>query len=553
MADTFLTAIEEAEAAKLIAPERSLRQTHYAFTHELIRSTLLGALSVPRRQRLHATVAQAVQTTHGASLGGHVEAIAHHLYEAGPAASDTDTIRFLTLAGDRAVETGAVEGGLQHLQRALSLVAEDDLDTRATLLWKSGLAHRSLGQLTTAIHDWESALALRETGGDHEAIAGLCLELAHSYVWTGQGAQGAGVARRGLAIVGPEPSSSRCRLLGSLGWSLSMAGEFEAADPIMRDALTMANTLGEVQRGELLLLGSWHYYLCMRRREQADACRQAAELLRPTRDLGKIGEALVNLQMACIQTGRPGDVAETEEETRTLAERLGRFDIQVLRWYSEAQRDWLLHGDLDRLDAGLARAVEVAGAWRWLAEGNQAQALLWRGQLEAASEQARVSFAHEPKVGTLTGIGWAMVFLYECSMGRREPALALLGEHAAGLPMSGRLNPVGSWTALFKVVEGLAVLGESERAAALHPLVVEALATESVVTFDASHLIQTVAGIAAAAGRQWDVAETHYQVAIRLADDMPFISERADARSLARAAAGGPRRAGGSAPGQDAA
>jgi len=309
-----------------------------------------------------------------------------------------------------------------------------------------------------------------------------------------------------------------------------MAGDFEAADPILRDALTMASTLGDEQRGELLLLGSWHYYLCMRRREQADACRQASELLRPTRDLAKIGEALVNLQMACIQIGRPRDVARTEEETRALAERLGRFDIKVLRWYSEAQRDWMLGADLDHLDVWLGRVAEVAGAWRWLAEGSQAQALLWRGNLEAAHEQAKVAFAHEPPVGTLTGIGWAMVFLCECSAGKRDAALARLAEHTAGLPRPGRLNTLGSWTALFKVIEGLAILGEREAAAAFHPLVVEALAIETVVTFDASHLLETVAGIAAAAGGQWDVAERHYQTAIRQADEMPFISEQAEAR-----------------------
>jgi tetratricopeptide (TPR) repeat protein len=298
----------------------------------------------------------------------------------------------------------------------------------------------------------------------------------------------------------------------------------------MRDALTMASTLGDVQRGELLLLGSWHYYLCMRRREQADACRQASELLRPTRDLAKLGEALVNLQMACIQIGRPRDVARTEEETRTLAERLGRFDIKVLRWYSEAQRDWMLDADLDRLDVWLGRVAEVAGAWRWLAEGSQAQALLWRGNLEAAHEQARVSLGNEPPIGTLTGIGWAMVFLCDCSAGHREAALSRLAERSAGLPRPGRLNTLGSWTALFKVIEGLAILGEREAAAAFYPLVVEALAIETVVTFDASHLLETVAGIAAAAGGQWDVAERHYRTAMRQADEMPFISEQAEAR-----------------------
>jgi tetratricopeptide (TPR) repeat protein len=47
---------------------------------------------------------------------------------------------------------------------------------------------------------------------------------------------------------------------------------------------------------------------------------------------------------------------------------------------------------------------------------------------------------------------------------------------------------------------------------------------------DVSHLLEIVAGIAAAAGQQWDAAEAHYQTALRLADEMPFISEQAEAR-----------------------
>ena len=146
------------------------------------------------------------------------------------------------------------------------------------------------------------------------------------------------------------------------------------------------------------------------------------------------------------------------------------------------------------------------------------------------AERARLSFEHEPKVGTLTGIGWVMVFLCECVAARREPGLSLLAEHTDGLPRAGRLNTIGSWTAMFKIIEGLAVLGQLDQAATFYPLVVEALAAETVVTFDASHLLETVAGIAAAAGDGWDVAETHYQTAIRLADEMPFISEQAEAR-----------------------
>jgi tetratricopeptide (TPR) repeat protein len=529
--DAFLDAIEEAEAARLITSERAGRQTRYVFTHEIVRSTLLSSLSLPRRQRIEARVAKTIQTLYQAHLTDHAAAIAHHLYEAGPAADETETIRFLTLASDQSVAAGGFEKGLRLIEQALSMVHGGDLRTGVALRLKYGLARRSLGQLFEAIDAWEAALRLGEGGVDPGATAALCHELAHSYAWTGQPALGARAARRALAALGPEASSNRCRLLADLGWSLSIGCDFESADPIMRDAIAMAHTLGDDQLlGESLLLNSWHYYLCMRRREQADACRHAVELLRPTGDIAKLGEALANIQMACIQLGRPHDIARTEEETRTLAERLGRFDIRSHQLFSETERDWLITGDLDSLDVALRQVEGVAGAWQWIAEACQSQLLVWRGRLEAATDRARTSLSHEPDGGTHTGFGWGMLFLCECTAGQRERALTLLDEHAGHLPRTGRLNTIGSWYALFKVIEGLAVVGESQRAAAFYPIVVEALAAETVVTFDSSHLLETVAGIAAAAGGEWDAAEAHYRTALRLAGEMPFISEQAEAR-----------------------
>ena len=56
------------------------------------------------------------------------------------------------------------------------------------------------------------------------------------------------------------------------------------------------------------------------------------------------------------------------------------------------------------------------------------------------------------------------------------------------------------------------------------------MATESLVAFDGSRLLETVAGMAAAAGEDWSVAEGHFRSAIAQADEIPFRSEQAEAR-----------------------
>ena len=58
----------------------------------------------------------------------------------------------------------------------------------------------------------------------------------------------------------------------------------------------------------------------------------------------------------------------------------------------------------------------------------------------------------------------------------------------------------------------------------------EAIATDTVVTIDASRLLRTIAGIAAAAGRRWEEAQNHFEAALRLAAEIPFRSEQAGAR-----------------------
>ncbi|HEX9564997.1 MAG TPA: AAA family ATPase, partial [Gemmatimonadaceae bacterium] len=529
--EDFLNAVEEAERARLISAIRGSRQPRYSFTHELIRSALLAGISLPRRQRLHAKAAKVMESAYGVALPGHAPEMAYHLYEAGPTGDDAQAIHFLSLASDQAIATGALQTGLDSIARALSIAQPDDGRTRARLLWKHGLARRNVGQLMEAIADWEAALPLCDPAEDRLLIASICQDLAHGYAWTGQGMSGVAAARRGLEVLAPGDTSQRCRLTGSLGWNHALACDFESADPILRDALEMAEQLADVQLvGEALLLNSWHYYLCMRRREQADACQRAAELLRPSQDVGKLGEALVNFQMASNQIGRPGDIAATELEARTLAERLGRFDIRVHQLYSETQRDWMLAANLDALEQGFRRVEEVSGAWRWVAEGSLSQLYLWRGDLDAATAVAQAAVSHEPPGTTHTGFGWSMVFLCDSLSGRRDDALRLLQQRDEQLPNIGRLNTIGAWSALFKVVEGLVALGELEQAAALYPLVVEGMATESVVAFDGSHLLETVAAIAASAAADWSVAGSHFESAIRVADAMPFVSERSEAR-----------------------
>ena len=286
--------------------------------------------------------------------------------------------------------------------------------------------------------------------------------------------------------------------------------------------------------GETLLLRAFFFLTTNRRHEHMDAIQRALPLLRATGDLGRLAEALGQQQYASVWIGRLGDVALFADETQALGARLGLRQVECAAVMAAGLRDWATAPDLDNLDDSLQRRAaltsEMGGGLRWMDEAAHARAALWRGSLDAAREHARTSLAHEPLGIYKTGLGWSGLFLCECMLGNVAPALELLDAHHDGLPRRGVLNSEGAWQALFNVVEGLAVVGEQDRAAALHPLMLEAIETGTVVTFEADHLVETLAGVAAAAGRQWQDAETHYQTALRLAEELPFISEQAEAR-----------------------
>jgi hypothetical protein len=80
------------------------------------------------------------------------------------------------------------------------------------------------------------------------------------------------------------------------------------------------------------------------------------------------------------------------------------------------------------------------------------------------------------------------------------------------------------------VIEGLVMLGEQSQAAQLYPLARELIGTGAVVLWPIFRMTHTIAGVAAAAARQWDAAEEHFQMAMQQAGSFPYRLEQAEIR-----------------------
>src|SRR5262249_18637880 len=150
---------------------------------------------------------------------------------------------------------------------------------------------------------------------------------------------------------------------------------------------------------------------------------------------------------------------------------------------------------------------------------------------------------------SIRGAGVGTLVRQMAYSGDHAGASALLQDKRAWLPRSGRPNPMGSWWMLALVLEGLVILGEPAQARELYPLARELVATGAVALWPILRFTQTVAGMAAAAARQWDASEQHFQTALRQAETVPHRLEQAEIRRfhammlLDRAAPGDRERA----------
>ena len=167
--DDILDAIEEAEGKHLIEDISQDRVARYRFVHEQIRQTLASGLSLPRRQRLHLRIADALESNYAATADQHASEIGHHLYQAGSTAEPVRTARYLTIAGERASAAFAFEDALRQYDLALSILKDQGEEaSRARLQGLRAIALQGAERIPDSLEALTAAVALApsRTGKD---------------------------------------------------------------------------------------------------------------------------------------------------------------------------------------------------------------------------------------------------------------------------------------------------------------------------------------------------------------------------------------------------
>ncbi|MCA1844269.1 MAG: hypothetical protein LC792_13995, partial [Actinobacteria bacterium] len=353
--DPLLDIVEAAERAGLIdAVDDDGAEDRFIFAHELIRQTVLGELSAPRRRRLHARAAEALERLHASALEPQAAAIANHLIEAGQAADPKRTFRYLCLAGRWALETAAFEEALTHLEAAASRMDAATPAERAELLSQLGTARRTNGQWIEAIATWWEAVDAYAALSQDEAAGRICADAAYSLIWAARFEEGLAMVERGIALLGDRVSATRATLLAHQGVLTALTGHpFEVGDGLIARALALADELDQpASRGSCLLAKSMHRLAWMHHLQFAEAALEAAELLKGAGSAWHEASALGFAAQGLVGAGRFKDARRVTAYLRPQAERIGHIPavLQCAR-VEHGQIGYAETGDLDALAA----------------------------------------------------------------------------------------------------------------------------------------------------------------------------------------------------------
>lgn len=527
--DAVLDAVEAAERAHLIEAEDASRDARYRFVHELIRQTLSGTLSLPRRQRLHLRIADAMERIYKDNLRALAPTMAHHLYQAGAAADSEKTVTWLAHAAKQAAAGTAFDEGLAHLDNALLLLPGAQSVRVGELHAARAEALLSLGQVPDAIAGFEQALSVFELNGEADHFAEVCRSLAALHSWIVQPDMAREVCRRGLALLAAKTSPAGVMLSGLMAVAAVLANDIETGLAAFAELQQVRLPPSPPVIRAAASLHTYFSFLCGELEAARQAGNEANHCCESDGDLwGQADIAWMRADVA-ISLGHIDEGLAVARSTIPLAERIGHWGAACFcNWFIYERR--VLDGDLEGA-AELAQVMEEYDRLHYVPWGVVGRVTLaniarLRGRVEEAEEWARR--ANIPERNHWGGYPHAALALTLAQAG--DPRLPqALSDALRFVPREGQPAPYGRWPTLSLVIEALAVAGRVDEVAALH-LVAEEMIRRGFALTKAAALPRTTAGIAAACAHDWTSAEVHHQTAIQQADTWPHLVCRPIAR-----------------------
>lgn len=516
--EELLDCLDEAERSHVVMSRAEGREAKVVFVHELIRQTLLGAIALPRRQRLHLRVAEAMEKVYADDLAPHAAGIAHHLYSAGAAADPEKTQEYLVMAGDRAMEGAAFAEALKYFEEACELGRPQPDTGRAGLLFRVGLARRSLGHLDEGLTAWRDALALYEAAGDLASVGAVTPEIGLQLAWAARWPEALEIAMRGLGALGDARTYDRARLQGIAAIALGWAGDYDGALEMIGQSIRIANDLGdEGLLGEALAIKTAHHFAYLEIEVAVETGKRAMALLEPSAALWNYASAAAFTAFAHYFAGDLDRAEKLGTEAVQLGVDIGHFAAQMFgersRFFTAACRaevgpDEFL--EMAKRDAALCRAAALP--FEAYSKCFEAMAHWRLGNWEEARRLADEAATEEPP-SALWGFAQGLRFVIAAAAGDRDRALEYAEQLEGFVPEAGRPFSNGISSIVLDLVEGGGALGLRRDDRRLYELALQVMDQGAVVRFDGVS-IEMLAGQAAEAAGLPDLAVEHFERAL---------------------------------------
>ena len=331
--DELFTVIEKAQQMGIIIPSSEGPERPFTFTHELVRQTLLADISAPRRQRWHASVAEAIERLNPDALKEHAGEIIDHLLKAGTFVDRQKLVRCLTLAGDSALDAAAFEEARSIFRTALSHHAAIDAKERAELLARLAMAESGLARWDTALANLRESLEVYIGVGDRDLIARSFSGLTDALIVAGRFEQAIETAHRGLSYLEGDLSVDRVLLLNGLSQALAWAEGYEPAHEALKEALNLASQLADPKLVARVVgvrsIINFHFFRLREAVEDGFQCKQLGGSDAPA---WQRAVQLRALYPSLAYLGRTEEAARVASELEPFARKTGQsFPIALCR------------------------------------------------------------------------------------------------------------------------------------------------------------------------------------------------------------------------------
>ena len=377
--DAVLDLLDEALDAQVLRERREAPGT-FEFNHALIRQTLYGELSTPRRVRLHRQIAVAIEEQ--GALETTLGELAYHCFHGAPGGDVEKAVAYATKAGDRAVHQAAHEEAARFFGmalEALDLVAEPDERRRAQLLIALGEANSRAGESDAAASALDQAMAIGRRLGD-APVLGRAVLVATTGRWTG------GVARPDLE--------------GLLDEAVALVGSSD-------DALQAR-----------LLAARATYELFIDQTRLAELAAQAVAAGRRSGDAGALARALNVWGWTLVGLDQRDELRATQEEIQQLAEQAGELELAhsslqslFIRAAHESDR-----AELHATAAQLTRQAEQSRSPFFLANADIVQGTMavLEGRYADADEYLAELLRHARRIGDAVMVNNFGIVAFPC-------------------------------------------------------------------------------------------------------------------------------------------